>query len=319
MSKKIAFLFPGQGAQYVGMAKDFYDSFSVAREVFEEADDRLKEPLSRLIFEGPKEELTLTRNSQCAIYVSSIAIWRVIQKQFPDLIPNYCAGLSLGEYTALTASGKLTFTDTLSLVRLRAQAMQEACESRPGTMQVVLGLESSAVQEAIGALNPPHLVWVANLNCPGQVVISGTLDGIHSALEKLKEMGARRFLPLDVSGAFHSGLMQEAKEKLAPYILSASLKESEPLLVMNVSGKAEREVGNICRHLIDQVTNPVLWESGIRTIESLGVDLFIEIGCGKTLQGLNKKIGTAVPTISVEKIFELEELEERVYGTIIKK
>ncbi len=171
-------------------------------------------------------ELTLTKNSQIAIYISSVAILRVVQEQFPELKPVVCAGLSLGEYTALTAAGKIDFQDCLDLVRIRAEAMHQACEETKGTMQVVLGMTEEAVETVIRELNPPHPVWIANLNCPGQIVIAGSMEAIALAAEALKQKGAKRVLPLDVSGAFHSGLMQPAQEKLAAKIASVHFYES---------------------------------------------------------------------------------------------
>lgn len=305
MDKKIAFIFPGQGAQYVGMGKAFAEVFSVARETFNEADEKLGFPLSKLIFEGPAEELTLTKNSQIAIYVVSVAIWRVLQEQFPSLVPMVAAGLSLGEYTALTASGKLQFEDGIELVRTRGLYMNDASANHPGTMAVCLGMDLNAVKQVTDSIDG---VWVANLNCPGQVVISGTLEGIEKASATLKEKGAKRVLSLDVSGAFHSGLMAEAKEKLKSKIETMTLYPSAVSLVMNVPGDFIEAESEIRQHLIDQVVSPVYWERGIRKMEEEGVELFIEIGCGKTLSGMNRKIGVKALTFSVEKVEDLEEL-----------
>lgn len=315
-NRKLAFLFPGQGAQYPGMAKDFYDAFSEAREVFEEADEILGLRFSDLIFNGPADELTLTKNSQLGIYIASAAILRTVQKQFPDLQPAVCAGLSLGEYTALLAAGKITFADGIKLVQARAQYMNDACIAHPGTMQVVLGLTPEAVEEAIQHINPPHQVWIANLNCPGQVVIAGTQSGIQAAAELLKSKGAKRVLPLDVSGAFHSGLMQEAQERLEPKIRETHFSDSSIEIVMNAVGGYVSDLESIRNHLILQVTNPVRWEQGIRAMASSGIELFIEMGCGKTLQGMNKRIGIDQPTFSVEKISDLETLSQIPHGVV---
>lgn len=306
MAKKFAFIFPGQGAQYPGMGKDFYDQFPVARQTFEEADDFLKRPFSKLIFEGPADELTLTKNSQIAIYVASIAILRVVQEQHPELKPSVCAGLSLGEYTALTAAGKIGFIECLDLVRTRAEAMHQACEETKGTMQVVLGMTEEAVETVINELNPPHPVWVANLNCPGQVVIAGSLDAIALAADALKQKGAKRVLPLDVSGAFHSGLMRSAQEKLAAKIATVPFRESPIDIVMNVPGDFVAKTSEIRQALIDQVASPVRWEKGIRAMMESKVDIYIEMGPGKTLSGMNKRIGVAEPTFTVEKVTDLE-------------
>lgn len=303
MKKKIAFLFPGQGAQYVGMGKDFCDNFAAARAVFQEADELLSSNFSRLIFEGPQEELTLTKNSQLAIYIVSIALLRTLNKECPEIEPTVCAGLSLGEYTALTAAGKISFKEGLFLVQARGAYMHEACEKSPGSLRVVLGMEPEAVEKALASSKD---VWVANLNCPGQVVIAGTHRGLDAAEAVLKAQGAKRVLPLDVSGAFHSPLMQSARDKLAPLIQEVPLAITETSVVMNVPGDYVTSNEEIRSCMIAQVTSPVRWEKGIRAIDARGIDLFIEIGCGKTLAGMNKKIGVQAPTINIEKVADLE-------------
>ncbi|MCB1085259.1 MAG: ACP S-malonyltransferase [Chlamydiia bacterium] len=306
MDKKIAVIFPGQGAQYVGMGKDFYETFSTAKETFEEANQVLDFSLSDLCFNGPSEELTLTKNSQVAIYVMSIALWRVFKEQCPEIVSAVMAGLSLGEYTALTASGRLSFSEGIALVRARGLAMHESGERHPGTMAVCLGLEVAAVNEAIGSIDG---VWVANLNCPGQVVISGSREGIEKSKTLLKEKGAKRVLPLDVSGAFHSGLMEEAQSALKEKINQIKLTPSQTALVMNVSGGYVTEE-EIRECMVSQVVSPVQWEKGIRAMQEKGVSLFIEIGCGKTLAGMNRKIGIQGETLSLEKVEDLEKLGE---------
>ncbi len=305
LPKKIAFLFPGQGAQYPGMGKDFYDAFPVAKAVFDEADQILNENLSKVIFEGPADLLTQTKNSQTAIFVASIAILRTIQQQLPDLEPAVCSGLSLGEYTALCASNRLDFANTLKLVRERARLMNEACEKVPGTMAAVLGLDALGIQAAVKGLEG---VWVANYNAPGQTVVSGTKEGIEKAALILKEKGAKRVLPLTVHGAFHSGLMQSAQDGLSPWIEKAPIQDSRIAFVMNVPGGFVKTVPEIRRNLICQVTQSVSWEQGIEAMKASGIDLYLEIGCGKTLAGLNKKIGIDPPTVSVDKTADLEVL-----------
>ncbi len=290
------------------MGKDFYDQFLIARQTFEEADDFLNSSFSKLIFEGPSHDLTLTKNSQIAIYITSIAILRVVQQQFPNLKPAICAGLSLGEYTALTAAGKLSFTDCLDLVRTRADAMHLACEEIKGSMQVVLGMAEEAVEAVIAALNPPHPVWVANLNCPGQVVIAGSMDALAMARDALKEKGARRVLPLEVSGAFHSGLMGSAAEKLKTKIATTAFEISAIQVVMNVPGDLVTSAQEMRKVLIEQVTSPVRWERGIRKMMECQMDFYLEMGPGKTLSGMNRKIGVKELTFSVEKTNDLDEL-----------
>ncbi len=268
MTKKTAFIFPGQGAQYVGMGKEFYDAYPEARAVFDEAEALLNIPLKKLIFDGPMEELTQTEVAQVAIFVTSVAILRCV-----SLTPDICAGLSLGEYTALVAAGRIDFASALKLVQARGKYMQEACVNEKGSMRVVLGLDEAQVAACL-----PDNVWIANLNCPGQVVIAGKDAALLIAEENLKAAGARRVLPLEVSGAFHTPLMRSAQEKLKPLILSAPLHSSDIGLVMNVPGSFVEEMRE---HLIAQVASPTRWEKGIRAMMEAGVEVFIEIGPGK--------------------------------------
>jgi [acyl-carrier-protein] S-malonyltransferase len=307
-TKRIAFLFPGQGAQYPGMAKDFVDQFAVARQTFEEADDILKRSLSHVVFEGSEEKLTLTKNSQLGIYVSSLAILRTV-KELYDFKPFVCSGLSLGEYTALTVSEKLSYRETLPLVQYRGEYMHEACEETKGTMVVVMGLDNLVIEEMVKKLNLTKDLWIANFNSPGQVVLSGTSLGIEAATAAAKEYGAKRVLPLQVAGAFHSGLMQVAESRLKPFILATSFQKGSSQIVMNVPGDFVDHVDAIPDYLIKQVTHSVRWEQGVRAMEDQGVELFIEFGPGKTLAGLNKRIGVKAPTLSIEKVEDLSLLE----------
>jgi [acyl-carrier-protein] S-malonyltransferase len=283
------------------MAKDFYDAFPIVRATFQEASEILSFDFTRLIFEGPEQDIALTKNSQPAIFIVSVAILRCLQQQFPDLQPAVCAGLSLGEYTALFASGRISFADALKIVAARGRYMQEACQESQGTMRVVLGLEPAQVAD-----NLPSNVWIANLNCPGQVVIAGAAASMAEAEDRLKAAGAKRVLPLDVSGAFHTPFMKSAQDKLKPYLLSAPLQESKTELVMNVPGDFVDSLSQIREHLIAQVASPTKWEKGIRLLDEQGVDLYIEIGPGKTLTGMNKKTGVKGQTLNIEKVTDLE-------------
>ncbi|MBS0626516.1 MAG: ACP S-malonyltransferase [Verrucomicrobia bacterium] len=309
--KKIAFLFPGQGSQAPGMGKDFYDSFAIAKETFQEADDLLSYKLSDILFNGPEETLTQTKYSQLAIFVNSIALLRMLQQQVKEIVPFVCAGLSLGEYTALCASGRIEMKDALKLVQTRANWMNDACERVQGTMAAVLGLDAASVEEALKGIPG---IWVANYNCPGQIVISGTKEGVEAGSLALKAKGAKRVLPLTVHGAFHSGLMQSAQDGLAPHIAKAPLADSEIHLVMNVPGNFVESLDEIRQNLTRQVTQSVRWDQGIVAIEEKGVDLYLEIGCGKTLSGLNKKIGVKAPTVSLEKVTDLDSVVEIIEG-----
>ena len=310
MPRNIAFLFPGQGAQYPGMGKDFWNEFSIVRETFEEADERLGRKLSKIVFEGPEQQLTETRNSQLGIYICSIAILRLLYQLFPQATPSHTAGLSLGEYSALCASKKLSFVDGVLLVDHRGRYMNDACEAFPGTMAVLLGMENEQVEKLVEKLNLPEELWVANYNCPGQVVISGTIRGIQIASQAAKESGAKRVLPLQVHGAFHSGLMKRAEVQLAPFIENAALQSSSISFVMNVTGRSTNELDEIRHNLIKQVTHPVRWEQGVRALIGASVDLFVECGPGKTLAGFYKRIGGHAPFVSIEKIADIKTFEE---------
>jgi [acyl-carrier-protein] S-malonyltransferase len=304
--KQTAFLFPGQGAQYPGIGKDFYEAFRSARDLFDEADELLSFGLSKIIFEGPEALLTETKHSQLAIFVTSAALLKTLQECIPELVPSVCAGLSLGEYTALFASGRLPFAETLELVRLRGSAMNKACESSQGAMSAVLGLSAVQVEEIVSALYPAHRVWVANFNCPGQTVISGTKEGVAAASDVLKANGAKRILPLQVHGAFHSGLMQPAQDSLAPAILEAAIQDSSIAFAMNVPGGFVESVEQIKDNLIRQVTHSVRWEQSIQAMMERELSLYLEIGCGKTLSGMNRKIGVTAPALSLDKVADLD-------------
>jgi [acyl-carrier-protein] S-malonyltransferase len=257
------------------------------------------------MFEGPSEKLTQTQYSQVAIFVMSMALLTVVQEVFPSLYPSFCAGLSLGEYSALCACKKIGFKQCLELVKVRGESMQEACERHPGSLWVVLGLDAADVEAAIAGVND---IWIANLNCPKQVVIAGTHAAFIEAEALLKEKGAKRVLPLEVSGAFHSGLMKEAQEKLAVKIEQVDIVSSDISIVMNVCGEIVQDPNSMRQYLIEQVVSPTRWEKGIRLLQEQKIDYYLEIGCGKTLSGMNKKIGVTAPTYSIEKIEDLEKL-----------
>ncbi|MDR3624581.1 MAG: ACP S-malonyltransferase [Chlamydiales bacterium] len=310
VAKRIAFLFPGQGSQHPGMGKDFFEAYPVCLETFQEADDILKRKLSSIIFEGPESLLTETRNSQTAIYVMSMAILRLVQTEFPEISPYVAAGLSLGEYTALSASQRISFAECLPLVQLRGELMNEACEKTKGTMAVILGLEPDVVEAFVKELQLPNDLWVANFNCPGQVVISGTSLGIEKGSIMAKEKGAKRIMPLQVHGAFHSGLMSLARDRLKEKIDQVPLQDSCIPIVMNTSGDFETDERRIRTLLVDQVTHSVRWQQGVCSMENHAIDLYLEMGPGKTLAGMNKRIGVKAPTISIEKIEDLSQLEE---------
>ncbi|MCB1149098.1 MAG: ACP S-malonyltransferase, partial [Chlamydiia bacterium] len=302
-------LFPGQGAQKPGMGKDFAEAYPEARHTFELADDLLGMHLSKLIFEGSEEELSRTEISQPALFVTSCALLATLQRLFPELKPQAVAGLSLGEYTALFAGGYMGFTEVLELVKKRGELMSSACEKSEGTMAVILGLEADAVEEMVqGSCD----LWAANFNCPGQVVISGTKQGVARGAELAKERGARRVMPLAVQGAFHSGLMRSAEEGLIPFLERAPLKMGATPLFMNVSGERPRDLVELKKNLAAQVTKPVRFEQSLRKMGAIGSDIFLEIGPSATLSGMVRKTLPDAKTISVGALSDLAKLEMEI-------
>jgi [acyl-carrier-protein] S-malonyltransferase len=281
-----AYVFPGQGAQFVGMGKDLYDSSPLAKEMFEQANDILGFRITDLMFSGTDEDLRQTNVTQPAIFLHSVIFAATLGDNFkPDMV----AGHSLGEFSALVASKALSFEDGLRLVSARAQAMQKACESEPSTMAAILGLEDSRVEEICKSIE--EIVVPANYNSPGQLVISGSMKGIEVACEQLKAAGARRALPLKVGGAFHSPLMEPARIELAEAIHSTKINSPICPIYQNATALRVTDPVQIKQNLIDQLTAPVLWTQIVQHMIADGADSFIEIGPGNVLQGLIAKIG----------------------------
>ena len=291
-----AYIFPGQGSQFPGMGKDLFEAYSFARELFSEADELLGFPLSETMFTGSEEELKQTKVTQPAIYLHSILIAKLGTNFKPDMV----AGHSLGEFSALVASGGLSWQDGLSLVSKRALAMQKACEIEHSTMAAVLGLSDEQIEEVCAEFNGE--VVAANFNCPGQVVISGSIQGVELAGEKLKEAGAKRVLLLPVGGAFHSPFMEPARLELAAAIEAAKIDRPICPIFQNVNAKASQNEVEIKANLIAQLTGPVRWTQSIEAMVSAGVIEFIECGPGKVLQGLVRKINAEAMVSSMELI-----------------
>ncbi|WP_026945452.1 ACP S-malonyltransferase [Algoriphagus marincola] len=280
-----AFVFPGQGAQFPGMGKELYETNSLAKELFEKANEILGFRITDIMFEGSAEELKQTQVTQPAIFLHSV----ILAKCTPDFKPDMVAGHSLGEFSALVANGVLAFEDGLRLVHQRALAMQEACEINPSTMAAILGLADEKVEEICASISE-EIVVPANYNCPGQLVISGSNKGIEIACEKMKEAGAKRALPLQVGGAFHSPLMEPAREKLQKAIEMTQFSVGSCPVYQNVSTTAVTDVNEIKENLIAQLTAPVKWTQSVQNMVKDGATEFIECGPGKVLQGLVKKI-----------------------------
>ena len=281
-----AYVFPGQGAQFVGMGKDLYDNNSLAKEMFEKANDILGFRITDLMFAGTDEDLKQTKVTQPAIFLHSVILAKTLGEDFQ---PDMTAGHSLGEFSALVAAGALSFEDGLVLVSKRAMAMQKACEKTPSTMAAVLALPDAKVEEICAGIHD-EVVVCANYNCPGQLVISGNVDAINQACEKLKAAGAKRALPLKVGGAFHSPLMQPAKEELQKAIEATEFSAPKCPVYQNVDGKPHTDASEIKANLIAQLTSSVRWTSSVQNMIADGADDFTECGPGKALQGMIGRI-----------------------------
>ncbi|MDE5806822.1 MAG: ACP S-malonyltransferase [Muribaculaceae bacterium] len=290
-----AYVFPGQGAQFVGMGKDLYDNNPEAKELFEKANEILGFRITDLMFNGTEEDLKQTKVTQPAIFLHSVLLAKSLGEDFkPDMV----AGHSLGEFSALVAAGALSFEDGLKLVSKRAHAMQKACEAQPSTMAAVLALPDEKVEELCAEVD--DVVAPANYNCPGQVVISGTVPGIEAACEKMLAAGAKRALKLKVGGAFHSPLMQPAHDELAEAIETVEFKTPVCPVYQNVDGKPHTDPEEIKANLVKQLTAPVRWTYDVEAMIADGADEFIELGPGSVLQGLVKKINRSVATSGMQ-------------------
>ena len=289
-----AYVFPGQGSQFRGMGKDLYDNSAKSKALFEQANDILGFRITDIMFEGTDEELKQTKVTQPAIFLHSV----ILAKQTLDFQPDMVAGHSLGEFSALVSVGALTFEDGLRLVSARALAMQKACEMNPSTMAAVLNLPDAVIEEICASITD-EIVVAANYNCPGQVVISGSNEGVAKAGEKLKEAGAKRVLPLPVGGAFHSPLMASAREELAAAIENTTFSTPSCPIYQNVNAKPSTEIEIIKANLISQLTGAVRWTQSVQNMIADGATSFIECGPGKVLQGLVKKINPEVETAGV--------------------
>ena len=309
---KLALVFPGQGSQQVGMGKAIAEERPEARQVFEEADGALGFPLSRLCFEGPEEELKLTENTQPAILTTSVALYRALASQGVE--PDFVAGHSLGEYSALVASGALRLDDAVVLVRNRGRYMQEAVPVGEGAMAAILGLGLAEVQDICSQASEGEVVEPANLNAPGQTVVAGHAAAVQRASAAAKERGAKRVIPLSVSAPFHCRLMRPAQHRLERDLANVTVSDLRVPLVSNVDAAWVRTGAEAVDALVRQVASPVRWEESVRRLVDEGVDQFVEVGPGKVLSGLVRKIAENVRVASIEDPNGLRRLLAEVTG-----
>ncbi len=301
---KLAFIFPGQGAQSVGMGKDFYDNYDIAKKLFDEADEVLGYSIKKMCFEGSEDDLKLTANTQPAILIVSVIASEILKSN--DIQPDIAGGHSLGEYSALVAADVLDFKDAVLLVHKRGQFMQEAVPVGEGSMAAIIGLDDDKIVEICSKISKEvGDVQAVNFNCPGQTVIAGTAKGVDAAVEELKAIGAKKAVVLPVSAPFHSTLMAPAARKLALELDKVNFRDAKFPITANVNGELETKAEVIKQNLITQADHPVKWIACVNTMKNFGADNFIEAGPGKTLCGFNKRIDKKIVSLNVEDIESL--------------
>lgn len=309
----IGFVFPGQGSQYVGMGLELYNEFDIARETFEEASDILGFDISEICFEDKSDELKLTINSQPSILTVSIAALRVLSRE-TDIKADYVAGHSLGEYTALVASGAFEFRDAIRVVRKRGEFMQNAVPVGVGSMSAVLGLGDKVIEEiCLKVSRDGSIVSPANFNAPGQIVISGNIEAVERASELAKKNGAKKIIPLEVSAPFHCALMQPAAERLSRVLEDINVSDLKIPIVRNIDARINSDSSKVKGNLVEQVTSPVRWRESIEYLFEMGVRRFLEIGPGQVLSGLIKRSVQDPIVSNIENLTQLESLKEKRY------
>ncbi len=304
--KRTAFIFPGQGSQAVGMGQEMYEKYESVKQLFDEADKALGFSLTKLMFEGPSEELTKTENAQPALLLNSVAAAKVLEEE--GIRPVVTAGHSLGEYSALVAAGAISPLEAVKLVHTRGKLMEEAYPTGKGAMAAVLGLSREAIEAVLADLEETETVDLANINCPGQIVISGTKEGVSIASEQLKEAGAKRVLPLNVSGPFHSRLMEPASEEFASHLAQADIQSAEIPVYANVTAAPVQEAEQIEKLLIEQLYSPVRFHEILESFAEQDLDAIVEVGHGKVLSGLVKKVQRRAKTFAIQDPQSLEDL-----------
>ncbi len=305
---KLAFIFPGQGAQFVGMGKDFYDNFDAAKKLFDEADEALGYSIKKMCFEGSEDDLKLTANTQPAILIVSVIAAELLKSEGVEA--EVAGGHSLGEYSALVSAGALKFSDAVVLVHKRGQFMQEAVPVGEGAMAAIIGLDDKIVVNACNEISAE--VQAVNFNCPGQTVIAGTVAGVEAAVEKLKSAGAKKAVILPVSAPFHSTLMKPAAEKLSAELDKTEIHDAAFPIAANINGKLETSAADIKNNLVAQADHPVKWIDCVQAMKNFGADTFIECGPGKTLCGFNRRIDKNLQSFNVEDLSSLQKTIEAV-------